>query len=809
MGLFGNRLKSAVLQDRELAVSERLPFAYLEEDGFVRTKHGDYLAVLKVEGVAWDTLEDDVLNLEQDLRAQLFASVTDPQFAVYHTMIRSRAHLFLESHYDLPVAACLHADYQKQLERNPLFANELYLVLVLKGEGSQGNRVSSRFRQWLVELSYGLSSKRAERGRQESVRLLGELVLRFLAGLDHYRIRKLGLYKGEEGGIYSEQLRFFSRILNWDDAPMQAVESDVSVYLSKRRLFFGSRAIESVDNQGHCRFAAMLSLKEYPANTFPGMLDRLLSLPIELVISQSFVFEHPQSSREELELQLRRLRQSRDPDRKGIEQLEYALGSVVSGEYGFGYHHLTVMMLADDLETLDQHVATVDKRLSETGIVGVREQLNMEAAFWAQFPGNFNYIARKMLVTTANFASLCSLNNDPVGHPFGNHWGEAVTLLKTPSNLPYYFNFHKPGSDVGHSLIIGMSGSGKTLLTCFLLHATLKYGARIFYFDKDHGAEAFMRAMGADYSILGGGESTGLNPLQLPDTARNRHFLVDWLGSLVTAFGERLTTEDRELISEAVRLNYERLEPQQRTLHNLAEAFGHPGQGSLRARIDPWHKEGELGEFFGAKTDQLRLDGRCYCFEMGPLLERGNAVALSSVLLYLFHRIELALDEATAHVPTIICLDEAWALLSNPIFSVHIKDWLKTFRKRNAIVLLLSQELMDIGHSEISATINAETVTKIFFADSSPMKEVYRDVFHLSDREIDLLKEYSSSRRYFLVKQPQESVFVTLDLAGLTQWIPLLSGNSQTVALLHELIRVHGPDPAVWVPIYLERARNA
>ena len=106
----------------------------------------------------------------------------------------------------------------------------------------------------------------------------------------------------------------------------------------------------------------------------------------------------------------------------------------------------------------------------------------MEAAYWAQFPGNFRYIVRKTPITTDNFAALCSLNNDPRGNQWGNHWGEAVALLKTPGNLPYYFNFHPPGSDVGHTLILGMTGSGKTLLTCFLMAAAMKYRQSDFFF---------------------------------------------------------------------------------------------------------------------------------------------------------------------------------------------------------------------------------------------------------------------------------------------------------------------------------------
>lgn len=807
MNLFTNKTTLLELQEKEVGVSRHLPFAYLEENDIVRTKSGDYLIVIKIEGISYDTLEDPDVNFEQNLRAKLFGSLSDPRFALYHTIIRKKLIIPVPEQPNAPFPNELIAVYNAELHNHDLFSNDLYLTILFKGSGSKGNRVISRINQWLTDLSHGFRKKQAQETHRGAIKTLHEMALRFTTSLAKYRVRRLALIP-DTHGFFSEQLQFFSHLLNWDDKPLRAVESDISKYLPKRRLFFGPKGIESQGNRLHdSHFAAMVSLKEYPPTTYPGILDYLLELPVEMIITQSFTFQNRQVSREALELQLRRLHQSRDPDQKGIALLEQALGDLVAGEFGFGSHHLSVMVQATTLAKLEENVAEVEKRLSECGIVGIREGLNTEAAFWAQFPGNFRYIVRKMSITTDNFAGLCSLQNKPRGQKSGNHWGEAITLLKTSGNQPYYFNFHPPGSDVGHTLIVGATGSGKTLLTCFLIINTLKSNSRVFYFDKDHGAEAFKRALGADHCIIGHGRSTGFNPLQLPDSSGNRRFLADWLQSLLSATGDLLSSEDLQQIHQAVRLNYEQLQPHQRTLKNLAVAFGRGTPGSLRSRIDQWHSEGSLAEFFGSKTDQLRLDNRFFCFEMEHLLKKANDIARPAVLLYIFYRIQLALDENPAQMPTIICLDEAWALLDNPIFATNIRNWLKTFRKRNAIVILLSQEITDICKTPISASINAETVTKIFFPDPQPIKEIYRDVFHLAEREITLLQSYSGDQHYFLVKQPHESVFVNLDLTGLSKWIPVLSGNSATVKLLGKLLQQYGEDPIHWLPAYLEQAK--
>lgn len=813
MNVFLSKISSLKLQEKEIGISRHLPFSHFEKDDVVRTKNGDYLVLLKIEGISCDTLEDADVNFEQSLREKLFSGFSDPRFAIYHTIIRSRTKAKLSEKFDTPLAKNLNSDYNQIINQDALFGNDLYLTILLKGSGSKGNRITSRFNQWISSCFYGLHTKQAEEVHDEAIKTLNESVMRFISGLDKYRIRKSGVITAPAGSYetrhFSETLQFFSRILNWNSDPAIVMPAEISRYLPRRRLFFGSRGIESQGNgENDSRFAAMLSLKEYPSATYPGILDYMLELPIEMVVTQSFVFQNRQDSREALELQLRRLRHARDPDQKGIVVLEQALGDLVAGEFGFGYHHFTVMVLSDSLEKLEKNISEVEKRLAECGIVAVRERLNSEAAFWAQFPGNFRYIARKMTVTTANLASLCSLQNYPRGKSEGNHWGNAIALLKTPGNQPYYFNFHKPGSDVGHTLILGATGSGKTLLTCFLIASALKFNTRVFYFDKDHGAEAFMRSLGANYSVIGNGNSTGFNPLQLPDSPRNRRFLKTWLSSLLTAFGETLTSEDMDIVHQAVRLNYEHLSVEQRMLKNLSEAFGRGGPDTLRNRIDQWHSEGAFAEFFGSAEDNLRFDNPYFCFETGCLLDKANDLIRPSILLYIFHRIQLSLDESAQHSPTIICLDEAWAMLDNPLFAANIRNWLKTFRKRNAIVILLSQEITDISQSDISASIHAETVTKIFFPDASPMKETYRDVFHLAEREINLLKAYSGDKRYFLIKQPQESVFASLDMSNLSQWIPLLSGNSDTVKLLHQLLIQYGTDPKDWLSNYFEKSQN-
>jgi type IV secretion system protein VirB4 len=195
----------------------------------------------------------------------------------------------------------------------------------------------------------------------------------------------------------------------------------------------------------------------------------------------------------------------------------------MGGEIAFGTHHLSVMCIADNLKELENSLSMASVELTNTGGVGVRERVNMEPAFWAQLPCNDDFIVRSSTINTLNLAAFNSFHNYPTGKKFNNHWGDAVTVMDTTSGTPYYFNFHL--RDVGHTTIIGPTGAGKTVLMNFLCAQAQKYQCRLFFFDKDRGAEIFLRALGGEYTVIDPSKKCNFNPLKLDDRGENKTFL--------------------------------------------------------------------------------------------------------------------------------------------------------------------------------------------------------------------------------------------------------------------------------------------
>ncbi len=598
--------------------------------------------------------------------------------------------------------------------------------------------------------------------------------------------------------LCSQQTEFLSLIANNESHSSLFTENDISHQICKNRLYFKRKNIRIVTAYG-IRYAGMVSLKEYNQQTNAGFFDAFLQLPVEMIISQTYQSVNRQGAIGKMQLQQNRMIQAGDKAVSQVVEISRALDDAMSGRIGFGLHHMTVMCIEKTEKALENAMSLVEVELTNTGVYAVREKWNLEPVYWGQFPGNFDCLVRKAIINSKNYAGFASYHNYPIGKKFGNHWGEAVTVLNTTSKTPFYFNFHV--RDIGHTMIVGPTGAGKTVLMNFLCCQAMKYNPKMFFFDKDRGAEIFLRAIDGRYTVLEARSGTGFNPLQIKDTPENKTFLMDWLKQLAMAIEPKITPDDISLFSAAIEGNF-KLKQEDRRLSNIAAFFGMNTPGSLAQRMSMWYGKGSHAKVFDNKEDAVRFDeARIYGFEMAPLLK--DPISLGPVLMYLFHRI----NESLNGEPTMIILDEAWALIDNDIFAPRIKDWLKVLRKLNAMVVFATQSVEDIGKSQISDTLVQQTATQIFLPNLKATA-IYKTVFMLSQREFNLIKSTDPSSRYFLVKQGVEAVIAKLDLKGMDDIISVLSGRAETVLMLDEIRKKVGDNPRDWLPLFYNGVKN-
>ena len=774
------------LAPRESLIGDRLPYAGHLDEVTLRTRDGLLMQTLHLRGLPFETQPDEELNYRKTLRETLLRGAASSRLAIYHHVIRRRVSPRFTGIFDEAFCERLDRTWRERLAERRLYVNELFLTLVrrpLQGEAG---------------LLDGLLRRTADpQGMARELRALHATRETFAAALAPYGARTLSTYD-LAGGVGSRPAEFLSMLVGAEARPIQAPSGDLGHALATRRLNFGLDAMEFAPSGGSpAVYGAMISLKDYPARSAPGMLDGVMRLPCEMVLTESFAFIDRQASLDRMSLSLRRLRAADNDALSLRHELAAARDDVGAGRAAYGEHHLTVLIKAASLGELDGAVAEAQSAFAEAGAIAVVEDVNLEPAFWAQFPGNFKFIARKAMVSAANFASLASLHGHPRGQAENLHWGDPVTVLETTAFGPYNFNFH--AGDLGNFTVIGPSGTGKTVLLTFLIAQAAKFKPRVVFFDKDRGAEIFIRAAGGRYDLLNPGEASGLNPLQLPDTAPNRAFLIEWLERLLAPGGAPLDAEERSVLADAVDANYAQASGHRRLRHlrELLRGVRRPSAGDLAARLGAWCEAGEHAWLFDNAEDRLDLEVERLGFDMTRLLD--HPIVRTPAMMYLFHRVEQRLDGR----PAIIIVDEGWKALDDPVFVERIRDWQKTIRKRNGVVGFCTQSAGDALESRIASAIVEQAATQIFFPNARARAADYIEGFGLTEHEFDLVRTLPDTTRCFLVKQAGHSVVARLDLAGMDGFLKVLAGNERSVRRLDGLRARLGDDPAAWLAPFM------
>lgn len=775
---------------REKPAGAHLPYARHVDDVTLELRDGMLMQTVHLGGLLFETADSEELNYRTELRDAMLRAIGSSRFAVYHHLIRRRADVALDGAFADEFSRKLDQRWRERLGGKQMYVNELFLTILrrpLQGKLGWAERLGGLFARSEVSREAALVADR---------RALDAARDALVAALGQYSPRVLSVYE-TPSGHRSEPLEFLSCLFNGEMRPVGLPHGDIGLHLPWRRVSFGQDTVE-LGPAGHNarQFVGLVSIKDYPGQTMPGMFDELYRLPFEMQVSQSFAFVERGQALGKMNLALRRMRSAEDEALSLRDELTQAKDNVAAGRAAFGEHHTTIAIRSDDLARLDGEVAEVVAMLGDLGINAVREDIALEPSFWAQFPGNFRYIGRQGLISTRNFAGFASLHNFPVGQVRGNHWGDAVTLFETTAAGPYFFNFHQ--HDLGNFTIIGPSGSGKTVVLNFLLAQARRFAPRIIFFDKDRGAELFIRAIGGQYDRLRPGEAAGLNPLQLPDTPANRQFLLEWLALLAGG----LDSAEAEQAQDAIEASY--TQPfERRRLRHLVELFrgyGRPHAGDLYSRLRPWWGSGERAWLFDNARDLTDLAADTVGFDMTAILD--EPATRTPALFYFFHRVEERLDGT----PSIIVVDEGWKALDDEVFVRRIKDWEKTIRKRNGVVGFATQSAQDALESQISSAIIEQAATQIFMINPKARAEDYINGFGLTPHEFELVCTLPDNSHCFLIKHGRESVVARLDLTGENELLTILSGRESTVRLFDSLAGQDGTPPDNWIALLLQQA---
>lgn len=769
----------------DTSISEFVPFSSHVSPSVVKTREGDYLISWHLEGLPFVGRDEWEIEHRHNTFNRLLQTLRAPDFinvAFWVHDIRRRRRVNIKSKYRHRFNQEMSDAYYSALSSQKIMQNDLYLTMIFRPVVGGKS---------FVEKSADHAKLKAE--EEQAITTLQELAGNVEAVIKDYSPYRMGMYEGANGVVFSETLEFLGYILNRIEEPVPVLHAPIYSYLPVSRHMFSAKSGDYVIStpNGVNHFGAILNVKEYVDGTYPGILNGLKYLDFEYVLTHSFSPMGRQDALKVLDRTKGMMISSGDKAVSQIVELDYAMDQLSSGNFVLGEYHFIMAIYADSQESLAQRIASTRAELSNAGFISAKEDLAVASSFYSQLPTNWKFRTRVANVSSLNFLGLSPLHNFASGKRDNNPWGQCVTTLQTTNGQPYYFNFHAthPAENslgekaIANTMVIGKSGTGKTALINFLLSQVQKYNPSptIFFFDKDRGAEIFVRACGGNYLALENGQPTGFNPFQCVRSEANVQFLADLIKVLVGK--THYTSRDEEDIFRGVE-NMLDTPMHLRSMANFQKSLPNMGDDGLFARMRKWTSAGSMGWVFDNPVDTIDLQkANIIGFDYTDIID--NPEVRVPVINYLLHRLEELIDGR----PLIYVMDEFWKILDGEGgLKEFAKNKQKTIRKQNGLGIFATQSPEDALKSSIAAALIEQTATMILLPNPNASRDDYIDGLKLTDAEYQVVKSLDERSRCFLVKQGHASSVCQLNLRGMDDALAVISASTDNIDILRQVL---------------------
>ena len=468
---------------------------------------------------------------------------------------------------------------------------------------------------------------------------------------------------------------------------------------------------------------------------------------------------------------------------------DMALQELGADDVGQAYVTATVTVWDEDANVAAEKLRLVEKVIQSQDFTCMPEGVNAIEAWLGSLPGHAYANVRQPPVSTLNLAHMMPLSAVWAGPIWDEHFQAPPLLLgKTEGSTPFRFSLHV--GDVGHTLIVGPTGAGKSVLLSLMAMQFRRYrNNQIFAFDFGGSIRTAALAMGGDWHDLGGSLSAGsetsvsLQPLAGIDDQAERAWASEWVTAILAKEGIPIDPGVKELVWSAL-TSLASSPIQERTITGLAVLVQ---SAALKEALRPYCVGGASGRLLDAEAEHLG-SAPVQAFETEGLIGAGAA---SAVLTYLFHRIEQRLDGR----PTLLIIDEGWLVLDDPAFAQQLREWLKTLRKKNASVVFATQSLSDIDNSAIAPAIVESCPTRIFLPNERAIEPqitaIYRR-FGLNDRQIEIIARATPKRDYYCQSRRGNRLF-ELGLGPVALAFCAASSKADHAAIERVLVE-HGRD---------------
>ena len=742
---------------KQTRLADFLPWAALLEDGVVLNKDGSFQRTARFRGPDLDSAVPAELvavagRLNNALRR------LGSGWAVFFEAQRRSASTYPESIFPDVASALVDAERRAQFEEEGVHFDSAYFLTFLYLPPAEESTRRERF------LYEGVSKDQTHNGH-EILQNFVDRTNRILQLIDGF-MRDCAWLDSKE------TLSFLHSAISTKQQNVRVPEIPIylDALLADQPLTAG---LSPMLGSAHLR---ILTINGFPTTTTPGLLDELNSLAFayrwstraimldktEAIKILTKIRRHWFAKRKSIAAIMKEVMTNEasalidmDAQNKAMDA-DGALQELGSDNLGQTYVTTTITVWDEDARRADEKLRLVEKVIQGRDFTCMAESVNAVEAWLGSLPGHPYANVRQYPVSTLNLAHMIPLSSVWAGSLSDEHFkAPPLFLARTQGSTPFRFCLHV--GDVGHTLIVGPTGAGKSVLLSLMALQFRRYReSQIFAFDYGGSARAATLAMNGDWRDLGGSlvedasEPVSLQPLAHIDALGERSWAAEWVASLLAREKIAITPELKEHIWSAL-CSLASAPEIERTLTGLSILLQ---SQQLKRALKSYLIGGPFGRLLDAESEQLG-SASVLTFETEGLIGKSAAPA---VLTYLFHTIEKRLDGR----PTLIMIDEGWLVLDDQGFAEQLREWLKTLRKKNASVIFATQSLSDIDQSAIAPAIIESCQTRLFLPNERAIEpqiaSIYRR-FGLNDRQIEILARATPKRDYYCQSRQGNRLF--------------------------------------------------
>lgn len=796
------------------ALPDLLNWAAVIDDGIVLNKDGSLMAGFFYRGQDLATVTAAERNrVSAVVNAAL--SKLGSEWMLHQDAVRVEAREYPapeESAFPDPITALIDQERRYQFGREDAHYESIYAMVVtyLPAKLTQSKVADTMFEET------GDANKKARSGagdralRQFKSALL-EIEDRLSSVLDLNRMKGVP-YVDESGRehVNDQLLQFLHYSLTGNPHPINLPPCPMYLDAVIGGHEFWSGIVPRLDD----KLIQVVAIDGFSQESYPGILAALDQVPVQYRWNTRFIFQDPVDAQAGLRAYRRKWQQkvrgfwdqvfhsqqtakgSVDQDAaQMVAEAESALAEASSGLVTYGYYTSVVVLMDDNRERLEQAARQIKRLVNNIGFNARVESVNTVEAWLGSLPGHSAPNMRRPMLHTLHLADMLPLSSVWAGRdrapcPFYPNGSPALLHAATDGSTPFRLNLHI--GDLGHTLMLGPTGSGKSTALALIAAQFRRYkDATVFAFDKGNSLEPLTRAIGGQhYNVAGDSDESELcfAPLASIDQPGELGWAEDWVATLLELQGLKLKPTQRNELHRALVAVQEKGE---RTLTNLQIELQ---DKDMKDALEEYTISGALGQLLDAEEDGLAV-GSWSVFEIEQLMHRSDRVRLP-VLLYLFHVIERRMKGQ----PCLLILDEAWLMLGNEVFRAKIREWMKVLRKANCAVLLATQSLSDAANSGILDVLAESCPTKIFLANKEASSEENIQLYKLlgcNETEIRTITDMIPKRQYFVRGEGRRRIELAIGPVALSF---VGASGKEDIARVRELEAEHGEQwPYYWM----------